>query len=239
MNQYSRLFNKKELISLSKQSADIDLKNKDRQGLDSEFELVDLLLLDDGSSYLIAEQNYERTHTNYNNNVGRFNTVNTGVNSNTTTTLHSNDIIGIYISDSGEINELELISKKQSASIFQNSSFYNISSERLREQDYFLSHANMKNYDDAIFFYNDHEDNFDPNNKKLKRIERTRDMRSVVAIHNGTEYELFFAFSENDKKLIMSPTRSKAINDTEFFYTGVQATRGNSSTIRIGVITIK
>jgi len=235
-NLQTRPFTTKELIRLSRGEADVNLKGKDKQGLDNDFKLTDLFFAADSSIFLVAEQNYSRNFVDYDNGFGT-SFRNSGINnSNNSLTFYSNDIIVIELGKGNELLSLDHISKKQNASIYYRNSFYNISEERERRLNYLLSYSYMLEDGSPIFLYNDHEDNLDLERSRKKVINNPRDMTSVFAFRSQEDYELDYALPGLEKNLILSPTRCKQISDKEFFFTAIQSSSSSGSVVRIGVL---
>lgn len=236
-NFNKRPFTTKELIKLSREDAEVNLKNKERQGLDNDFEMTDMFYTKDSTIYIIAEQNYYRAFVSYDNSFNNGFGPNTGIRgNNNTTTFYSNDILILSIDSEKEFRDLELVSKKQSATIYDGISYYRISEERKRELDYFLSHSYMIDDTSPIFFYNENEDNLESDNTKYKEVRNPRKMKSVIASKYEDEYYLDLALPGFDNNLLLSPTRSKQIGENDFFFTSMQSSSSKGSTIRIGVI---
>lgn len=228
------IFNMKDLIFLSKASADVNLKKKNNQGLDDEYELCDIIRLSDGGVVVTAEENYVRSYNSNFNNGTLYNSSRFNRNMNESIYLNSNDIVAVKLVPDGSIQELNIIPKKQSKLMYQGQSFFNPSKELLRESDLHLSHDYMLVDDNLMFFYNEHRHNIEDNNGR--RIEGTRRMETAIA---AMDTELSYdvqSFLGKDAQLLLSPRRSKQISSHEYFVTLVSRSDRREHSIRIGIL---
>ncbi len=231
-------FTMSELIGLDKANVDVNLRKKNNQGLDDEFELYDMIRLADGSVVITAEENFVRSYTeNYR--VGSiYNTFGNRAGRNESVYLNSHDIVTIKLSSNGTVEGLQLIPKKQAHLMYQGRMFFNPNPQLLRETDLYLSHSNMVLDDKVLIFYNDDRNNFDnPDRKNKRRIENTETMETAMAtLYDTLDYDLESFFGE-DSRFLISPRRSKQIGSNKFFITLVPQRDRRQQNIRIGVLT--
>ncbi len=231
-------FTMSELIGLDKANVDVNLRKKNNQGLDDEFELYDMIRLADGSVVITAEENFVRSYTeNYR--VGSiYNTFGNRAGRNESVYLNSHDIVTIKLSSNGTVEGLQLIPKKQAHLMYQGRMFFNPNPQLLRETDLYLSHSNMVLDDKVLIFYNDDSNNFDnPARKNRRRIENTETMETAMAtLYDTLDYDLESFFGE-DSRFLISPRRSKQIGSNKFFITLVPQRDRRQQNIRIGVLT--
>lgn len=231
-------FTMSELIGLDKANVDVNLRKKNNQGLDDEFELYDMIRLADGSVVITAEENFVRSYTeNYR--VGSiYNTFGNRAGRNESVYLNSHDIVTIKLSSNGTVEGLQLIPKKQAHLMYQGRMFFNPNPQLLRETDLYLSHSNMVLDDKVLIFYNDDRNNFDnPDRKNRRRIENTETMETAMAtLYDTLDYDLESFFGE-DSRFLISPRRSKQIGSNKFFITLVPQRDRRQQNIRIGVLT--
>ena len=231
LNTTQNKFSNQDLISLHKRDIDVKFKS-DKEGLDDDYELCNIILTENGNVTLVAEENYVRT---VNNNMGGL----TYAANDVSTEYNSNAVLLTQISSDGEITKLDVIPKRQTSILFRGRNFINPSVKRMRQSDLFMSHSIM-DYDDELFvFYNEHRDNFEAR-KKPKIIDRVNRMVSaVVRSSSSSETELNPLFSTNENAFLISPTRSRKLTENTFFITLVEPTRNSSRNIRIGTVTFK
>ncbi len=224
-------FSNQDLISLHKKDIDVKFKS-DKEGLDDDYELCNIILSEDGIVTLVAEENYIRT---INNNMGGL----TYAANDVSTEYNSNAILLTQISSGGEITKLNVIPKRQTTILFRGRNFINPSVKRMRQSDLFMSHSVMDYNEELFVFYNEHRDNFETR-KRPKIADRVNRMVSAV-VRSGTssETELNPLFSTDENAFLISPTRSRKLNENTFFITLVEPTRNTSRNIRIGTVTFK
>lgn len=228
-----RKFSNQELISLHRKDIDVKFKS-DKEGLDDDYELCNILLSDDGTVTLIAEENFIRTVSNNMGGIGYYSGLNSG--NNVSIEFNSNAILLAQMSNEGDIANLNVIPKKQTTILSQGRNFINPSVKRMRQSDLFMSHSIMNYKDEFFVFYNEHRDNFRQRNK-TKRVDRINRMVAAVVHSNAAlETQLNPLFSKNEDAFLISPTRSRQLNENTFFITLVEPTRNNSKKIRIGTV---
>jgi len=224
-----RNFSIKELIALHKTDADISLSSN-KEGLDDEYVLSSLHLSRNGELAIIAEENFVRT---YNNNMGRNGFYNSG---STSTELNSNDVVIINLSSDGNISKLNVVPKKQASNLHSGRNYFNPDIKRLRESDLFMSHGLMNNDGDFYFLYNEHKDNFDDKGRR-KTVESVRRMQpAIVHASLSEDQELNPLFEVSAESYVISPTRSRQIDNKTYFITLVQPTINPEKYIKIGLI---
>jgi len=221
-----------DLIELDKANASVNIKKQSKLGLDGDFELLDLIPLEEG--YLVPlEQNYLQTLVDQINDP--FNPVGIRRRRNETTYLHSNDIVLMKLSAAGELENIDLISKKQ-VNFVQNSQLsFNLDEDRLRERNFYLSHNYMVTNDDIYFFYNDDRDNL-KKAKRRRQIQNTRRMESAMATLNDDLSYSLNSLLGREAEMLIAPPRSKQLDASTYFVTMVPKFLGRRTYICIGVM---
>jgi len=224
-----------ELIKLDKADADVNIK-KGKSGLDRDYGMVDMYLLPDGTTAITIEENYVRTN---NNNFNRYSGFGYPTYNNTSSTyLYSNDIVSIIVSEEGQINDIGVIPKKQTALMYYGRTYFNPGVDKLRKMDLFLSHGNMVHDGHLFFMFNDHEDNLERRRGSRKVADRTSRMETVmVEMIDGKVNETKPLVKDGDIRYLLSPTRSKQI-DNDTYFMSLMKPRGNttSRSLRIGIM---
>ena len=232
----TKRFNFNDLVDLSQEEIDVNIKKKKKMGIDNNYDLSDIIPLSDGSILMTMEQNYIRSSTTgYNNFDPAFSR---GINSRqrTDTYLVSNDILIVNVTSRGEISQINIVPKKQSFLIQTGFFRPSIDVETTRKSSPYLSYSYFIKNDQVYFIYNDHKDNLvESTRSKRKILHRFNQIESALVSINNLEAPGYF-FADQDEDLVVSPTRSKQIGENKLFFSTIQPA-GRNSVLRIGVMT--
>ena len=209
-------------LAISKELSESELKNfntkKDKggaEGLDPNFEMKDLILREDGSVVLTAEEVFT-THESYSSG-GRMESV---------TNYNTNDLLVSSIAPDGRVEWVKMVPKKQAFGGTEKYSSYAL----------MVSGANL------CFVYNDDKDNISqPVTSKAKDISSFRDaVAGMLTISGEGKMERQKVFDiKKDAGTLLVPKRSKQISSNELFFvtTGTFKLTGKNM-YRLGVIRI-
>ena len=231
----TKKFNFNDLVDLSQEEIDVNIKKKKKMGIDNNYDLTDIMPLSDGSILMTMEQNYIISSTTYNNFDPAFSR---GINSGqrTDTYLVSNDILVVTVSNQGEISQINIVPKKQNFLIYTGYFRPSIDVETTRKSSPYLSYSYFIKNDQVYFIFNDHEENLEQTKrKKRKTLHRLNHIESALVALGNIETPGYF-FAEQDENLIVSPTRSKQIDDNRLFFSTMEPA-GRNNILRIGVMT--
>lgn len=244
LNSDTRELSATDLIRLSKGDADVNLRKKDNAGLDETYDLCNIIPYNDGSCVISLEQNYVIQNTNFNDPFNNsFYGISNRYNNNTTAHYRSNDLITVYITNNGNISDINLIPKKQQELIYSGFRFINVNEESSRKESTYLSHTYMMHHNEIYFIYNDHNKNITEaeTQKKQRIVYNVKDMESTIVsnqrsnIKSNTGKTYFFA--EQDADLLISPNRTKQISSNQLFFSAIAETGGNNRLLRFGLMT--
>ncbi|MEZ4926114.1 MAG: hypothetical protein R3A50_07555 [Saprospiraceae bacterium] len=191
--------------------------DKDRTGdigLEDSFKFNSFMVRDNGSAVVVAEENYSVTYTRYN---GRTYT--------TTTRYYSNDIIILSINTRGEIDRVNIIPKRQSAT----------------DTNFFLSYASVIHGDDVVFYYNEDKDNL---NKPIDnpKPDLTSNFKKCVAVMTTLSPDGKLSrkqlFGTKDVESLFVPNDSSPYETTNLFFTTLKPKLFAKSNFRMGTITL-
>ncbi|GJM34654.1 MAG: hypothetical protein DHS20C18_36550 [Saprospiraceae bacterium] len=201
---------KEEIEMLSDRNVD---KKKGDTGLDTDFTFQDVVLKDNGSISITAEEQYKKT---------KFNTASTR---NPMYTVYYNlDILSMNIDKNGELERVAVIPKKQ------------ISTDPL-----YCSFVTLQNEDEVYFFYNDDKDNLRrPLTAKPKKITNYKDCVAVVTIQdkNG-KLSRKKLFGQKDTDALFVPGYSKQISKNELFFVAQRYRLFAKTDFQLGIVRIK
>ncbi len=231
----TKKFNFNDLVDLSQEEIDVNIKKKKKMGIDNTYDLTDIIPLSDGSILMTMEQNYITSSTTYNNFDPAFST---GINSGqrTDTYLVSNDILVVNISNKGEISQIDIVPKKQTFLVHTGYIRPSIDAETIRKSSPYLSYSYFIKNDQVHFIFNDHEKNLEESGRnKRKTLHRLSHIESALVSLDNLQTPGYF-FAEEDESLIVSPTRSKQIDENRMFFSTIQPA-GRNNILRIGVMT--
>jgi hypothetical protein len=184
-----------------KELSDSDIKlfniQKDKQGnegLDPNFEMKNLILKEDGSMVILAEEVFT-SHESYT----------SGGSMKTVTIYNTNDVMVAAVSPAGTIEWIKMVPKNQ---MFGETAKYS-------------SYALMVSGSTLCFIYNDDKDNISkPVNTKAKPISSFNDAVAAMLTINSTgkaERQTLFSIKK-DTETLLSPKRCAQISSNELFF---------------------
>jgi hypothetical protein len=178
-------------------------KVKDNKGISTTFKVQDIAKLSDGSTYIIAENNY----------VVITQTCNSNGACTTRYTYYSLNILAIKISPEGEIETLIDVPKKQVGST-----------------DRYLSHMLMQKGDNMLLVYNDNPVNISPNAKSISDMKFYNKTKKgavmMVELFSDGRYSKTKLFDAKTKKIIAIPRSGFRMDDGAYILPTIS--KGNS-----------
>jgi hypothetical protein len=194
-------------------------KNTDKdktgsEGLESSFKFSDFLVRDDNSAVVVAEENYVVRYTSYN---GRTYT--------TTYEYNSRDIIIFTINSKGEIERVSAIPKYQMGV----------------NTDFFISYVSLLHGNDAVFFYNEDEDNMEKpvSNPKPKLVNSFKDCVTVMTtLAPDGKLVRKQLFEAKDVESLFVPKDSSPFGKNQLFFVSIKPKLFSKSNFHMGTVTL-
>lgn len=209
-----RRFTPKELAAFGDRNTSKDRKSKD-SGLDASFRFDDIVTMDNGEIFAIAEENYIYVTSSTLNGVITY-----------TTYYVSNSIIVINIDKEGVVDKVGIIPKRQTM-----------------RTPIFGSYTTLRKDGEIYFMYNDDKDNLrknitDPD--KIRRISSGKDCVAVLTtLDDKNKMDRKLLFTKKEAETLLMPTESAQINQNELFFFNLRPRALGKSKFRFGTMTVE
>ena len=237
--QSTHVFKLDNILDLGKAKLNVEVKSKDKRGLDRNFDMGEILLLEDGALILTAEENDLRRRTDFNPNFnyGAYDPFYNGRNRESLY-LMSDDVISIYVDEEGNIGEEILaLQKKQTAFVYSNYGYLHFNDRKLKEQELFLSYSPLNINGSIYYIFNDHFENIDrEGKKKLKDADRLDKMETYFKSLSVDGEPRDYLFDKAIGGYLLSPSKSQQINKHQYFFSLIEINQRKERGLRIGIL---
>ena len=189
-------------------------KDKDgEEGISDEFKFEQVVLSDDGSIFLTAEENFVVTRSYYNGRTWQ-----------TVTTYYSNDIVVVSINPAGEVTRLTLIPKRQAFG-----------------SPTFESFATLVTPKAVHFFYNDDVDNLKkPFGSRPKYISSFRDcVATMTTLSGDAKPKRRELFGKDDVDQLFIPGDSHQYSANDMFFITMKFKILGKNEFRMGTVSVE
>lgn len=205
-------FSAKDLDLMGDENTDT---KKGEEGLDGTFRFQDVHFLENGSTFITAEENFSVTYQRYV----------PGGGYTTRTVFYSKDIIVLLFGPEGKLDDVVVIPKRQ----------------RMENTNFFLGFATMQGKDKAYFFYNEDRQNLKkPIGERTRYVSNFQDGISVVtSLDSNGNLERTPLFDTRDVESLFVADLSSPIDESSLFFVALKPNLLAKSNFRMGKITVK
>jgi hypothetical protein len=205
-------FSAKDLELMGDDNTD---SKRGEEGLEGTFRFQDVHFLENGSTFITAEENFSITYQSGSPTTGY----------STRTVYYSRDIIVLLFGPEGKLDDVVVIPKRQ----------------RMENTNFFLGFATIQGKDKAYFFYNEDRQNLKkPIGERTRYVSSFQDGISVVtSLDSNGNLERTPLFDTRDVESLFVADLSSPIDESSLFFVALKPNLLAKSNFRMGKIMVK